>query len=418
MPISETQPQQSEVTAQQAGAFRRMLGRAGLGISPMSEQQLHQTINPFESDNFALLAPTLNELSEQAATRTSLFTYLEQNNHISSDSFGMEEASQGSEVTLSEGEGIAGFLDFLDELYGDLDSIDFPQEGVKALVTATGKEKVIWGEDVMDKPKPEEDVKTWIRKRIDALRATSFLGSAEFTEATSGIANYWRSYLEGDPNTQIYLPEIQGGKSSSFVIENILSNFTDVELEALRGRIVGSIETVTSSPDNLKVILVDDSMMSGDQMRERIKRVWRPQVRMSFEEEINLEKEYREKYADCLEIDLLMGDEQRIDEGSQDANIEDAGTIPVKAYFKAPVALDAKDKNQRDDYIYPSRITGIYSSVDVHFSLTVSNVISIMNRFRSEDMDAPNYKMPPLTNIVRTYRNVRHERTIDLFAAA
>ncbi len=122
--------------------------------------------------------------------------------------------------------------------------------------------------------------------------------------------------------------------------------------------------------------------------------------------------EDKEKYGPCLEINLLIGDEKRLRDG---APYNDNVLVPkVKAYFKAPIATDAGEINPYERYY--SRISGLHSTADIHFSIPISNIITIMNACRPEGDQRPPHIMPPLTNVVRAYRDMQYPR-IQMLAA-
>ncbi len=363
-------------------------------------------LNPFEVNNYVRLAPTLIETAQDYASRDQTLEYLPAPIHLTSESM-HEKYDEYKAVSTTEGEALAGFLSFLDIIDNTIDGIDADPTRVKHLLELRGDDKKIWGHSDQDRPQPDEDIKAWLHRKVDALKSTSFLGEKELEEAAAGIADYWKAYLSEDPERQIYLPHLpldKGGKSYSYVAELVLSHFTPEERQLFRGRIVNEVEQLSATPDKAKIILLDDWMMSGDQMQERSHG-----TRFLFFHD----DERSKAYADSVEINLLIADEERLEKGV-DYTI-DGSTLPVKAYFKAPAAVDAQDAEA--DERYRSRITGVHSSADVHFSLTVSNILEFLRNLHPDQSVVEQLAMPPLTNIVRSYRQLQPVATREVVPA-
>ena len=250
----------------------------------------------------------------------------------------------------------------------------------------------------MDRWEVGDDVQTWILDKIAALKETHYLGDKEFAEATAGLATYWFQYLEGEPERQICLPEIENGKSAAKALDGILAHFDENTLLRLRSRFVKHLADIKVPPDKVKVILLDDWMLSGGQISTKVLDLF-PNGYMADHPLY--------KYAASTEINLLIGNQRRIESGS--VGHYELPPITVKAYFKAKPALDFKDKpipdsdNSDHDLEFESRITGLHSSSDFHFGETLSSIVQLLNEGRSIKPWGEN-AMPPLTNIVRDYR--------------
>ena len=403
--MSETIQQAAPTNAQEAlraaSVSVRVMG--ALAICQLVERGADKTegLSPtIEHDNFAKTAPSLTGLAPKAALRSISFNYLGGSEHESADNIFGTEAYPYAKVA-NEGEAILGFTKFIDRLSEEAEGATFDQPAVDDLVS-NGTRSLL-GTSELDRPVEGVDVKQWIKDKCAALKETSFLGSEEFDEATAGLAKYWYSYLTEDPERQICIPATSEGKSSAFVLESVLSRFDPETVKALEGRFVPRVVDLSAAPDKAKIVLVDDWMMGGDQMFTRAGSIF-------FGEDFG-DTTLEDKYGKCLEINLLMADKHRVEEGA--SYVDRDKRVPVKAYFKAPDAADSGDLNGPDDRFH-SRISGVNSSADIHFSITVSNILTLLTAAGSTEPHA----MPALTNIVRKYRTLEAPTTSMLLRKA
>jgi hypothetical protein len=105
----------------------------------------------------------------------------------------------------------------------------------------------------------------------DLRAGITFIGQPELQEAFTGIKDYWLSYLDGDPVRQIYVVSTVSTatgrrKSDQFIHEQVMAQLTAEERERYAGRIVNQASELTTAPENAKIILIDDWIMSGRQM--------------------------------------------------------------------------------------------------------------------------------------------------------
>ena len=392
--VQTEQPAEMPELASQPGAVRRFLGR--IGLHRFAERG-ESTTNPFEHQNFAEVAPTLADVASTGVNRESTMYYLPEDAHKTAD-FIQDLGKHPDATQVTEGEALKGFMGFLSDLDHLADQVVLSPSDVHAILEAEDEEKIVLGARGIDMPRADEDIPTWIHRKVDALRHTSFLGSTEFDKATAGIAEYWKAFLQEDTNSQICVVTGDSHKSDAFVLEEVLSHFSDEEIEKYRKQFVRNMYDMTADPQHAKIVMLDDWMMSGDQMHIRGNT---PGLNYSFA------KGGDPPVAQTLEINLLIADERRLVSGSTYNHLN--VPIPVKAYYKAPDAKDADDENP--NFRYFSRISGTHSTADIAFAITVNNILAIMKASVVEGV--PN--MPPLTNIVRQYRDAEHPRTALLF---
>lgn len=216
----------------------------------------------------------------------------------------------------------------------------------------------------------------------------TFIGSKEYAEATLGIAQLWKNYLDEDPDHKICaLTKVSNSakypgmrKSDDYLRDSILSSFTDEELEKYSGRIVNSIDDIQdNSPDKTKVVLIDDWVISGQQAR----RVYD-----------NLKKDpYFEPFEDSLEVNVIVASEDRIVKGLKVDNEDpNSPSIPVKSYFKSHYVEDAKTENK-------GHVSGLHSTVNYDFEDIIRSIVY------KDTPEGQNPQMPALASIIKPYRN-------------
>jgi hypothetical protein len=401
------------------GLAPHLIGSVGLAGSGIATETHDAPLSPLETQHFVREAPHLTQLAAEAAGRTASFTYLDSDGHITASAVHAEAQSHSE----TEGEGITKLINFLDNVAQDASTTNFDEEKITDWIDLPYSKRIWPGLGEQEVPTDASQTKAWIQSKARALRETYFLGTPEFEESARGLGSYWTGFLAEDSERQICLPEPTKGKSDAFVQESILETLSETEREQFRGRIVRTLDELTSPPEKTKVIFVDDWMMNGDQMFERTNKLYQDdydnrRAETSFEdtdlevalagdaEPLNPDRVLPEtrglfgKYRDAMEINLLIGDEKRLAEGSD--YTADKAPIPVKAYYKANIAADSEEVSE-PRLRYRARISGIYSSADYNFSYTISNIIKLMNEARTDD-SGQTYTMPPLTNIVRSYR--------------
>ncbi|HEU5122035.1 MAG TPA: hypothetical protein VFT59_04260 [Candidatus Saccharimonadales bacterium] len=227
---------------------------------------------------------------------------------------------------------------------------------------------------------------------ISMLETITFIDKKEYDEAARCFAQDWRRRLNENPRAQlcILLTEMKNSsviKSGEYLFDNVLKNFTDSELKQFRGRLVGSPDDLTASPEDVSIILLDDWTISGKQLQEA-------------GHELAIEHpEYRER----LEVQLIAATEEMIKDGlsvlisnnSHPGELEyEYQTTPISAYYRA-----------HDDPLHAphsgAHISGAHCSVDYDFNTSIETIAIFSN----------NKIMPPLTNIVRPYRQKGYEPT-------
>lgn len=220
----------------------------------------------------------------------------------------------------------------------------------------------------------------------------TYIGKNEYKEAVKGIAAYWKTLLDRDPNQQIFICTQAIGsahfvKSDEYMIDRIVAQFSDEELKRYKGRFtMNQADIMDSNPKDVRIVLVDDWTISGSQLRGAASRFIRrfPQ------------------FAGRIEIQLIAASRERISLGLEEVTgrayesgawSEYGLSVPVRAYYVAHAA------NSLDDSARGVCITGSHSSVDFGFENVLSQLI------RGSDQT-----MPPIANIVRPYRQAGYRR--------
>lgn len=223
------------------------------------------------------------------------------------------------------------------------------------------------------------------KELIDGL---AFLGMPELNFAANALAKRLRCHLEVD-NKPVYidvgnsLSQYRAKnemKSSQYILSLVLSKFPDDEFEEYEGRlkVYGGRGEIDKSS---KILFLDDWIVSGDQVKERI---------AGFEVDNDPEDHEASVLVMAASGDYL--------DGGISAYSQYGGTIyPVEAYYRLKNSPDAGGM---------SRVTGIHSSTDNTFGYEVDGIAyCAVERgiLKGEGIDE--LSLPALANIVRPYRN-------------
>ena len=215
-----------------------------------------------------------------------------------------------------------------------------------------------------------------------------FLGMSELHFAATALAKRLRHHLEVD-NKPVYidvgnsLSQYRAKnemKSSQYILSLVLSKFPDDEFEEYEGRlkVYGGRGEIDKSS---KILFLDDWIVSGDQVKERI---------AGFE--VDNDPESHE-----ASVLVMAASGDYLDNGIS-AYSQYGGTIyPVEAYYRLKNSPDAGGM---------SRVTGIHSSTDNTFGYEVDGIAyCAIERgiLKGEKIDE--LSLPALANIVRPYRN-------------
>jgi hypothetical protein len=220
------------------------------------------------------------------------------------------------------------------------------------------------------------------------LENLTFIGQKEYLEAAKGLSELWKAYLDEDLDNQICVPlKISQGaskrKSDTALFESILLSMSDEELVKYSGRIVTDLEKITVAPNKAKIILLDDWVISGSQMKHAYESI-------SEDEKFAI-------FGDRVEVNLMVGSILRLENGIQASNKWDGPQphmLPVVSYYRAHDASQTSIKGHN------AHVTGTHSSVDFDFEIVIDRMVNEMNQPEA----SPITFMPPLTNIRRSYR--------------
>jgi hypothetical protein len=212
-----------------------------------------------------------------------------------------------------------------------------------------------------------------------------YIGEKEFKEAAAGIAEHWKTYLRQDSKNQLCIPaeiirtnDYYGKKSSDYLYEQVMSNFSPEELIAFQKRILTSPDRLPRNIDKTKIILLDDWSISGTQLGNGF---------ASILETIG----GRKGYQDHIEVNLVAASVSQIEHPSVQGR-----AFPTYAYFRVSSNSGGDEYSQRAPLI-----TGTHSSVDFHFEHPIEQMVGAFNELNP---DHP-VDMPPCTNIIKQYRD-------------
>jgi hypothetical protein len=241
-----------------------------------------------------------------------------------------------------------------------------------------------------------------LTSKIESLRnSLTFIGEKEYQEAAMGIALYWKALLERNPNQQILALAGVGKtfgeerdskakfKSDDYLLDTILSYFTDEEVKKYKGRLITESSEITATDaKDLRVVLLDDWTISGE----------------SLEEAAGDFNEHFPQFISSVEIQLVAASDERIKFGLEErtggnGKFRDL-SVPVRAYFRAHKAPDATFSD--------AHITGAHSTVDFDFDSIIDNIndeARSQSLFLSDvESQILEYK-PALARIARSYHD-------------
>lgn len=215
-----------------------------------------------------------------------------------------------------------------------------------------------------------------------------FLGMSELHFAATALAKRLRHLLKVD-NNPVYVDvgnslsqcRVKNEmKSSQYILSLVLSKFLDDEFEEYEGRlkVYGGRGEIDKSS---KILFLDDWIIGGDQMRERI----------------SVFGAYNNPGAHKVSVLVMAASSNCIDNGIGADSLWGGATYPVEAYYRL--------KNDHNDWGV-SRVTGIHSSTDSTFGCEVDDIAYRAIEggvLKGERIDR--LTLPALVNIVRPYRN-------------
>jgi hypothetical protein len=299
-----------------------------VGMEP-SVKTIGEVVSRLETDHFVQQIPPFEE-QVRDTTRTTPFAYLKPRS-------GRDAPEPDVEGVATEYEGLQDLYEFLHSI-AELDSVGSRRSRVENGSRA--------------------------RTAQSLLETTSFVGEPEYKEAAAVTGVRWKQYLDEDPKHKLCiltgvgaLERYQGvRKSDDHLRDQILSTFTDDELERYSGRIVADITQMDVDPDHGKLVMLDDWSLSGKQMRD----VYHSLDRF---------KTFR-SYVDAgeVEINLLIASNDRLKNGFK-VNPYNAHspTLPVYAYYRSHQASTAKQENG-------GHVSGLHSSANYDFAMALKKI--------------------------------------------
>lgn len=308
------------------------------------------------TDHAVKWAPSLSEQLEDGDTRTNAVIYFEGQPPTSFMDIFQKIQEDGEAAVTSEHAALEGLRTFLEE----------------HLMRTTDKE---------------------LREKASGLsEELTFIGEKEYQEATTAIAVYWKHELRQNKDLQLCAiagvsasPEYERNstiKSDSYLLDTILSHFSDEEMEEFRGRLQTNPEYITATqPEDMKIVLLDDWIISGQQMQT---------ARYNFLQEYP-------QYENSFEIQLVAARQEDINMGFSlpDKSGKVRQDAPIRAYYVARESLSA-------ERAAGARITGVHSSVDYGFRHDLTKLALEASK---DGASTDSAKTPPaLANIKRPYR--------------
>lgn len=232
------------------------------------------------------------------------------------------------------------------------------------------------------------------------LESLAYIGSKEFDEASMGMAEYLKYQLKTRPDLRLLLlvggqagsfaKDGRSAKSDGYLLEKILSNFSDEEIVLYGSRLGTDPDEAADKVYRTKAILLDDWSTSGTQLRQAYH---------------NLTYRISDGSIDEVEALLVAASETRI---KNSLSLQGGSTVPIKAYFQAEDPLVKADMGKVtivDGDGYPGYITGTHSSVDFNFDRIIARMVASAVKKKELGHEVPDVltTMPAVTQIDRQY---------------
>lgn len=307
-----------------------------------------QIIDALEYDHVVKEIPAFSEVASDETRQNTLKAVVDSRRELSTGELGSNP--NGTVRTMTEYEALQEYLEFVANNMRQISDINYVTKSL------------------------EQDI--------------SYIGEKEYNEAAKGIALYWKAFLDKGADFQVFVSTTvttRGGytKSDTYLLDRILSNFTDKELQKYAGQLVLHDSDITQkSPEKVKVVLLDDWTISGAQLRSGYTDFCSAHPELTKSVEIQLMIATKDRLAMGLE-DMQTSQESQYGLYSMTAHY--VPTV-VRAYY---VARQADEVGRS---AHEARITGSHSSVDFGFA-------SDIGQYKSPDSN-----MPALASIVRPYR--------------
>lgn len=217
----------------------------------------------------------------------------------------------------------------------------------------------------------------------------TYIGGKELDEGSSGIAQYWHDYLLQDETNTLCIvtasslgkerKERDRGGSDDFIRDKILESMAKAGAPAsLADRIITNPRQLNGDPKKVKVVFVDDWVVSGAQMRKKI-----------FDAQSLIDG----RYHDTLEVNTLTAPPHFISDGLTVGS----ASIPVRAYYRAHKASAEASEGVK------CHITGTHSTVNFGFSVQIERMKKLSNQILGQGQRP--VRMPAVASVYRPYWN-------------
>lgn len=228
------------------------------------------------------------------------------------------------------------------------------------------------------------------------LESLTYIGERELQQASAGIAAQWKQRLDADPTKIIYLFGAPY-RSGTYILDRILEHFSEADLQKYQGRLHLVSDAIARKPrpnaagvtewrrdplpKNHEIFMVDDWVGTVRQMSAAY------QQELAHDddwEHLNIRIQLITATADALQHGLILND----------GMTREGVRVPVDAFYTSRSMPDGKPCD-----------TGIHSSTDDRFEIPIQKMVQ---RLRDHYGQADAI-LPPLTNIVRPYRQAGYE---------
>jgi len=249
-----------------------------------------------------------------------------------------------------------------------------------------------------------------VEKAHYILESMTYITQQDLDQASEGLSNYWKGYLDEHPDNSVILIS-QQHKSSGYVADRALSFLDEVDRERIessaslsfydreaRRNLAKDDGWLEQHMQHRKIVMVDDWISTGRQISHEYGRVLSA---LPWNDDAGQREVYRQLLIERSEINLLVDSKKRVEGGlelSYDAAV-DGIRLPIKSYW----AKEESDTMTADLYGRPVEaellVTGSHSSTDDYFEVPCAEMVKVL-----KDEYGVAASMPPLANIQRPYR--------------
>jgi|GEM_PF-3923247 len=241
----------------------------------------------------------------------------------------------------------------------------------------------------------------------DSFEDLTFIGKQELDEAVKGLADYWTSYLQANPNATIQVlaakREDMGG-SFGYMYSRVLDAIKSSEQGRGSGettpqttnvshriRYGSQVDKALLADPTSKLVFLDDWAISERSLKNHALSV--------FDQ---IPESDRLGYLEKTEVNLVFGFPEQVSYGIE---LADGHNAPVKAYFQGRKKFSYTEAN----------VTGAHASVDYGFEEPLRRIVQATSPGSVVEILTPNGARKPSSWWQTNWGNNKDTKTLFLF---